>query len=64
LEPRQAIPVENGPQGVTIAPDGRTAFVANLGAGSVSVVDLSTGKVSRRIEVGSTPEFILYATIR
>ncbi len=42
------------PHEIAVAPDGRTAFVANYGAGdSISVIDLATRKEARRIPLGS-----------
>ena len=38
-------PVGNFPRGVTVAPDGKRAYVANSGSASVSVIDTSTNTV-------------------
>ena len=37
-----AIPVGVEPHGVTITPDGRRAFVANDGSGTVSVLEIAS----------------------
>jgi YVTN family beta-propeller protein len=45
-----------GPHEVAVSSDGRTAFVGNYGAqtpgGSISVIDLSTMKETRRVDLG------------
>ncbi|HEX8303181.1 beta-propeller fold lactonase family protein [Sphingomonas sp.] len=41
---------------VAIAPDARHAYVANIGSGSVGVLDLQTGTRLRDIAVGGKPE--------
>ena len=43
---------------VAASPDGRRAFVANIGSGSVTVVDLSAGKVIKDIATGEGAEGI------
>jgi YVTN family beta-propeller protein len=43
------------PHGVTIAPDGKRAFVALTAAGAVAVVDLETLKEIGRLDVGRWP---------
>jgi YVTN family beta-propeller protein len=43
---------------VAAAPDGKMAFVANIGSGSVSVVDLAAGKAIREIRTGEGAEGI------
>lgn len=48
------------PIGVTLSPDGRTAYVALMGRDQVAVVDLSSLTVSRWIDVGSMPDGIAY----
>lgn len=44
------------PDWVTLTPDSRTAYVANAGSNSVSVVDLKTMKEVTRIPVGQVPK--------
>lgn len=43
---------------VAVTSDGSTAYTANIPAGTVSVIDLSTGRKSRDIDVGGEPEGI------
>ncbi|MCM8558428.1 YncE family protein [Sphingomicrobium sediminis] len=43
---------------VALTPDEETAFVANMGSGTVSVIDLKTGSKVRDIAAGDTPEGI------
>jgi YVTN family beta-propeller protein len=53
--------IETGQQGthmVVVSPDGRRAFTANIGSGTVSVLDLSAGRKLRDIAVGGRPEGI------
>jgi len=44
------------PDWVTLTPDGKTAYVADAGANSVSVVDIKTMKEVARIPVGEVPK--------
>jgi YVTN family beta-propeller protein len=44
------------PDWVTLTPDGKTAYVANAGSNSVSVVDLKSMKEVTRIPVGEVPK--------
>jgi YVTN family beta-propeller protein len=41
---------------VAVAPDARHAYVANIGSGTVSVLDLTAGTKLRDIQVGGKPE--------
>lgn len=53
--------IATGQQGthmVAVSPDGRRAFTANIGSGTVSVLDLETGSKLRDIAVGGRPEGI------
>ncbi len=43
---------------VAVTPDGTRAFVANIGSGSVSVIDLEKGTLLRQIETGEGAEGI------
>jgi YVTN family beta-propeller protein len=43
---------------VVATPDGRRAFVANIGSGSVTAIDLAAGKVARDIPTGKGAEGI------
>jgi YVTN family beta-propeller protein len=44
------------PDWVTLTPDGKTAYVANAGSNSVSVIDIKTMKEVTRIPVGHVPK--------
>lgn len=44
------------PDWVTLTPDGKTAYVANAGSNSVSVVDIKSMKELMRIPVGQVPK--------
>jgi YVTN family beta-propeller protein len=46
------ITVKNSPRGVTVAPDGRTAYVANSLDDSVSVIDVARLEAVARIDLG------------
>ncbi len=54
----EPIAVGGGPTGVAITPDGRFAYVADSGAGTVSVVDLETGFAAAPIQVPPGPAAI------
>src|SRR3546814_5196873 len=41
---------------IAVAPDNRTAYTANIGSGTVSIVDLAEGKKLRDLAVGGKPE--------
>ena len=49
------ITVGKSPTGVAITPDGKHAYVANPGDGTVSVITTATGAVSAPITVGNRP---------
>lgn len=44
------------PDWVTLTPDGRTAYVANAGSNTVSVIDIASMKEVTRIPVGQVPK--------
>ncbi len=48
-------PLYKSPLGLVVDPEGRRAYVALQGAGSIAVVDLRAGKVLREIPVGKAP---------
>lgn len=55
----RAIPTEQAlSHMVALAPDGSRAFVANIGSGTVSALDLATGKLLAKIECGKGSEGI------
>jgi YVTN family beta-propeller protein len=49
------------PHAVAVSPDGRTAFTANLGSGTVSAVDVMMGVVLRHLEVLERPEGMVFS---
>jgi YVTN family beta-propeller protein len=49
--PGRAIPVGDGPVGVAITPDGKTAYVTNMRSSSVTPIDTATNKAGRAISV-------------
>ncbi|RPJ79916.1 MAG: YncE family protein, partial [Acidobacteria bacterium] len=54
----QTIPTGHGPHEVALSSDGRTAFVTNYGdakapGSSLSVIDLPSGKETRRVDLGA-----------
>ena len=49
---------QEGTHMVAVSPDGRLAFTANIGSGTVSVLDLGAGRKVRDIAVGGRPEGI------
>src|SRR5579864_8483314 len=51
-----AAEVGHSPDWVTLTPDGKTAYVANAGSNSVSVVDLKTMREVTRVNVGQVPK--------
>jgi YVTN family beta-propeller protein len=52
------IPVGSGPLGVAVDPAAGTVYVANSGAGTVSVIDEATNAVTATITVGSDPDAV------
>ena len=50
------IAVKNSPRGIAIAPDGKSAFVANALDDSVSVIDLDKLQAIERIDLGGPKE--------
>ena len=44
------------PDWVTLTPDSKTAYVANAGSNSVSVIDIKSMKEVTRIPVGQVPK--------
>lgn len=49
-----------GPQGITVTPDGRHAFLSLSKQGRVAVIDLRTLAIAGYIEAGATPDGIVY----
>lgn len=50
------VPVAAGPDGIVLAPGGRSAFVSGSSASAVSEIDTATDSVTRSIDVGKGPQ--------
>jgi DNA-binding beta-propeller fold protein YncE len=50
------------PQGITVTPDGRFAFLALSGAGRIAIIDIAAGTVAGHLPAGDTPDGIVYTT--
>lgn len=50
------------PQGITFAPDGRSAFLSLSAKGTVAVIDIATRSVVREIAAGETPDGVAFTT--
>jgi YVTN family beta-propeller protein len=46
------------PRGIGVTGDGRFLIVANRDGGDVSIIDTSTRKVVKHVEIGKNPEFV------
>lgn len=53
------LPTQDDPRAIAVAPDGRSAYVANRLADSLSVIDLAQLKVTRTIDLGGPKEISL-----
>ncbi len=51
-----------GPQGITMSPDGRHAFLSLSQQGRVAVIDVAGRKVLAFVAVGDTPDGVAYTT--
>ncbi len=49
------VPVDFGPIGLALTPDGSTLYVSNYISGTVSVIDTATNKVTAEMIVGASP---------
>jgi DNA-binding beta-propeller fold protein YncE len=47
-----------GPQGITVTPDGGTLFLSLSASGQVAVIDLGSRRIVRRLQAGRTPDGI------
>jgi YVTN family beta-propeller protein len=56
------VPVAAGPDGIIVAPGGRSVFVSGSGASTVSEIDASTDRVARNIDVGKGPQGLAMTT--
>jgi YVTN family beta-propeller protein len=52
---------QEGTHMVAVSPDGKLAYTANIGSGTVSVIDLKAGRKLRDLRVGGKPEGIALA---
>lgn len=50
------VPVAAGPDGIVVAPGGRSVFVSGSSASTVSEIDAATDRVTRSIDVGKGPQ--------
>jgi YVTN family beta-propeller protein len=48
------IPVKDNPRGITVAPDGASAWVANTLDDSLSVIDMKTLRAATRVDLGGS----------
>ena len=48
------VPVKDNPRGIAVAPDGKTAWVANTLDDSLSVIDLATLSPAARVDLGGS----------
>jgi YVTN family beta-propeller protein len=60
LERQTTFAVSDAPMGVAFHPDGRTALVANHGAGQITVVDLEAGAPQREFAAGTGVETLAF----
>ena len=51
-----------GPQGITITPDGRYAFLSLSTQGRVAIVDVAGRRVVGHVAAGDTPDGVVYTT--
>jgi DNA-binding beta-propeller fold protein YncE len=58
LSARAIVPVGDAPGWTAIAPDGRTCFVANTRADTLSAISLAQGREVERLKVGDGPKQI------
>jgi DNA-binding beta-propeller fold protein YncE len=49
-----------GPQGITITPDGRYAFLSLSQQASVAIIDVARREIVGRLNAGQTPDGIVY----
>lgn len=52
--------VGGGAHGIAFSPDGKTAYISNQGAGTLSVVDVATHTLTTTITIGAKPNGIAY----
>lgn len=49
-----------GPQGITITPDGRYAFLSLSREGRVAIIDVAARRVAGHLSVGTSPDGVVY----
>ncbi len=54
------IPAESGAHAIAFSGDGRSAYVSNQTAGTVSIIDLATRAVTRTVGVGTQPNGMVF----
>lgn len=64
MEATGTISTSAGAHGVVVEPSGRHAFVTDVDAGDVAVVDLATRAVVDRIAVGGRPNGVSFSPVR
>ncbi|MET0473637.1 MAG: beta-propeller fold lactonase family protein [Mycobacterium sp.] len=57
---RATVPVGSQPMDMAFAPDGRSVVIANQGDGTLTAIDLPSGRVQDVVEVGSGVETLAY----
>ena len=57
---RATVPVGRQPMDMAFAPDGKTVVIANQGDGTLTVIDLPSGRVQRVVHVGEGVETLAY----
>lgn len=50
------------PQGITLTPDGRYAFLSFSGARAVAIIDVAARRIVGEIAAGETPDGVVYTT--
>jgi DNA-binding beta-propeller fold protein YncE len=51
-----------GPQGITVTPDGRHAFLSLSRGARIAIIDIAAGTVAGYLPAGDTPDGIVYTT--
>ena len=64
VHPAGRAPTGSVPEWITFAPDGKTVYVSNSGAGSVSAIDTSSMKEVAVVPVGEVPKRISTLVLR
>ncbi|WP_328306226.1 serine/threonine-protein kinase [Actinomycetospora sp. NBC_00405] len=59
-----AVPVDEQPYALAVAPDQRTLWVPSHAAGSIDLVDTDTDAVTRTVPVAPNPHWVVFAAAR